>query len=79
MLSVQLPAAPQPYMNHDSERSGRGAHLVVQVVVQIVAHEQVQQGLLAILVMLQHGSAMEAKQLAAQSTDISLSNCKNAS
>lgn len=41
-------------------------YLVVQVVVQVVAHEEVEQGLLAVLVMLQHGCAMEAQQLAAQ-------------
>ena len=32
-------------------------YLVVQVVVQVVAHEEVEQGLLAVLVMLQHGCA----------------------
>ena len=41
-------------------------YLVVQVVVQVVAHEEVEQGLLAVLVMLQHGCAVEAQQLAAQ-------------
>ena len=41
------------------------AHLIIQVVVQVVAQEQVQQGLLAVLIMLQGCGAVESKQLAA--------------
>ena len=36
---------------------------------QVVAHEEVQQGLLAIFVMLQHCSAVEAQQLAAEQSN----------
>ena len=51
-----------------SERCEAHKYLVVQVVVQVVAHEEVEQSLLAILVMLQHSRTVEAQQLAAQNS-----------
>lgn len=47
---------------------------------QVVAHEEVEQGLLAILVVLQHRGAVQRKQLAAGITAVCLlgaSHCKD--
>ena len=41
-------------------------HLLVEVVVQEAADEQVEQGLLAVLVMPQHRELMQGQQLAAR-------------
>ena len=53
-------------------RAQAGAHLLVEVVVQEAADEQVEQGLLAVLIMPQHRQLMQRQQLAAHQVQVSV-------